>query len=120
MELQKLKLDRDYISGLDASVDWVAGGNFDGYVYRFRLRFSSNNNIVTMEKIVLDQSRYDGSVTPEVMYGVYKETDHATITCVFEDFEMRMKILGNSDQFLAFSAMTDTRDRSWSGCFEIA
>jgi hypothetical protein len=120
MELKKLKLDNDYLSGLIASVDWIAGGNFDGYIFRYRLRFSSENRIVTLETIVIDESRYDGKVNPDVHRGVYKDSDKATITCVFDDFEMRGKILGKNNQYIAFSSMTNDRSHSWSGCFELA
>lgn len=80
--MEKLKLEETYEGGLSASIDWVAGGNFDGYVYRKTLRFSEHN-IVRMNTIILDQSRYDGEADNAEMIGHHEASDHKTITCTF-------------------------------------
>ncbi len=39
MEIEKLRYNIDYKGGLVAIVDWIAGGNFDGYLYKTSLEY---------------------------------------------------------------------------------
>ncbi len=97
-----LRLEQEYIGGFSAEIDWVAGGNFDGYVYERILRFSKDNT-VKMTNVILDQSRYDGDKANSEITGRYEETDHNTITCYFGTREMRGVVLGEQGEYLAFS-----------------
>ncbi|MFN8395019.1 MAG: hypothetical protein U0176_10260 [Bacteroidia bacterium] len=115
--MNRLRFGKNYLGGLKASVDWVAGGNFDGYVYRFRMRFENGNGVVTLEKEVLDKSRYDDEVRPLRLVGEYFETDHSTITCRFPDFSMRGVVTGDRGQYLAFSASRG--NDSWTECYQL-
>ncbi|MCX6180352.1 MAG: hypothetical protein NT150_00295 [Bacteroidetes bacterium] len=103
MELEKLIYDIDYEGRLKTQVDWIAGGNFDGYILREYLRFSKTDNTVKRITRVIDSSRYDGIIESTEIKGTFYETDKATITCKFENFEMRGKILGDKNQYIAFS-----------------
>jgi hypothetical protein len=115
--MEKLKLEETYEGGLSASIDWVAGGNFDGYVYRKTLRFSEHN-IVRMNTIILDQSRYDGEAENAEMIGHYEASDHKTITCTFGDYKMRGKILGEQGAYIAFSISHPDVKKSSSECYK--
>jgi hypothetical protein len=100
--INHLKLEEDYIGGVSAEVDWVAGGNFDGYVFKRILRFSKNN-MVKMTTIILDHSRYDRDITDFEVTGKYEETDHNTITCYVGLRQMRGVNLGDQGKYLTFS-----------------
>ena len=102
MPHQLILFEEDYIGGPSAEIDWVAGGNFDGYVYKKILRFSKDNT-VKMTTVILNQSKYDGHLADSEITGNYKNTDHNTITCYFGTREMRGVVLGEQGEYLAFS-----------------
>jgi hypothetical protein len=97
-----LKLEEDYIGSVSANIDWVAGGNFDGYLFRRILRFSKDNT-VKMRTVILDKSRYDADITDTEVIGRYEESDHYTITCYLGARKMRGIILGSKSEYLTFS-----------------
>lgn len=115
---QDIIFGREYESGIAADVDWVAGGNFDGYVYRSTMIFFKEGNKVILKKTILDQSKYDGEAKHSVLEGQFAFTDHATITCFFNETKMRGKILGQSGEFLAFSVFHSKLTFNMSVCYE--
>jgi hypothetical protein len=118
MRIQKLRYDVDYKGLLGARIDWVGGGNFDGYIYRVCLRFLKENNRVVRTIKIVDDSRYDGEAYTAENYGTFSETDKATITCIFPEFQMRGKILGERNQYIAFSIFTPQRNIDVVECYE--
>ena len=95
--------DKEYEQGATAPyVDWVAGGNFDGYIQKKSIIFIEAKNQVIIKNTVIDQSRYDGNAINSEMSGVFKYTDKDTITVTFDKFEMRGKILG---EYIVFSVL---------------
>ncbi len=119
MELEKLVYEKNYEGPFVTYVDWVAGGNFDGYILRKYLNFSKENNCVYKTLSVIDSTRYDGRVEEKVYKGTYEETDKATITCNFENYQMRGKILGNKNQFISFSCTNSSTGFYENECYEI-
>jgi hypothetical protein len=119
MEIEKLRYDQDYKGSLTASIDWIAGGNFDGYIYRVHLRFLKDGNRVIKAVKIVDDSRYDDEAYMEENYGTFSETDKGTITCVFPNFEMRGKILGEANQYIAFSVFLSGNKEHVTECYEI-
>jgi hypothetical protein len=119
MEIEKLQYDVDYKGALIASVDWIAGGNFDGYVYRVCLRFIKENNRVIKAIKIVDDSHYDDKAYGKENYGTFSETDKGTITCVFPNFRMRGKILGDKNQYIAFSIFPAPQYSRDTECYEI-
>ena len=120
MEIEKLRYNIDYKGGLVASVDWIAGGNFDGYLYKTSLRFLIENNTVIKTRVIIDKSRYDDEIYTQEELGTYSETSKATITCIFDNYKMRGKILGEKNQFIAFSVIYENYNRNITECYEIS
>lgn len=104
--MTKPHFDTPYESGLLAYADWIAGGNFDGYVYKKVLIFKEIGNQVLIKYIYLDQSRYDGEQEDFEISANFRYTDKDTITISYNQVELRGKILGDNRQFIAFSYMT--------------
>ena len=99
--MTKPHFDKEYEEGATAPfVDWVAGGNFDGYIHKKSIKFIETNNQVIIKHTVLDQSSYDGNATNSETVGKFEYTDKDTIT---EKFEMRGKILGSQNEYIVFS-----------------
>ena len=103
MKIENLSYDTLYEGNLDASIDWVAGGNFDGYITQTSLYFIEEGSIVIWRRTVLDQSRYDGEAEDLELHGKFREADKKTLTCTFKEFEIRGKILGNKHELIAFA-----------------
>lgn len=95
-----------YESGLLAYADWVAGGNFDGYVYKKTLIFNEIGNRVTIKYTTLDQSNYDGEQGDFEISATFQYTDHETITITNNQVVQRGKILGDNRQYIAFSYLS--------------
>ena len=87
-------------------VDWVAGGNFDGYIQKKSLKFIESNNQVLLEVNILDQSRFDGQAINSETLGKFEYTDKDTITVKYADIEMRGKILGGKREFIVFEIIS--------------
>lgn len=86
---------RLYQSGPMTSVDWVAGGNFDGYVYRYYLLFSGTAVTLTT-KIIAD--RYDEDVpAPRRMTGQLDMSDRRHIRCTFPEGHLLLRELPLKD-----------------------
>lgn len=116
--IDDLKFNVEYEGPLLASIDWVAGGNFDGYVYQSFLRFQEDSTVIIATRII-DQSRYDGKMNDSEIRGTFSEGDKRTIDCVFEKFEMRGKILGLKNDLIAFAILNPkTRDHS-TECYKL-
>lgn len=62
----------EYHGGISASIDWIAGGNFDGYIYKNILKFIKENKQVIMQTEILDKSRYDDEIEPSETIGVFE------------------------------------------------
>ncbi|MCU7617186.1 hypothetical protein NZ698_08250 [Chryseobacterium sp. PBS4-4] len=119
MEIEKLKYDHNYLGALNARVNWIAGGNFDGYIYRVHLRFLKENNKVIKTIKIVDDSRYDDKAYDKDVHGTFSETDKGTISCKFENFEMRGKILGGKNEFIVFSVLSTGNNEEMTECYEI-
>jgi hypothetical protein len=101
--MTKPHFDLEYEEGPTAPfVDWVAGGNFDGYIQKKTLNFIESNNQVLLEVTILDQSRFDGQASNSEILGKFEYTDKDTITIKYADIEMRGKILGDKREFIVF------------------
>lgn len=104
--IERLVRDEWYQSGLMASVDWVAGGNFDGYIYRKLLKFQSNSNIVELKhEIVESRGEYYGN--KNTIIGSYSSSYKGSISVSFDDFSMNGFVLGKKNEFIAFDYMRD-------------
>lgn len=103
MKIENLSYNTLYEGNFDARIDWVAGGNFDGYVTQTYLYFIEEDSTVIWRRTVLDQSRYDGEAKNIELHGKFRETDKKTLTCTFKEFEIRGKILGNNHELIAFA-----------------
>jgi hypothetical protein len=110
----------DYETGtMVGFIDWIAGGNFDGYLYKKALNFSKTGNKVILTSKIIDQSHYDGHKEDVQIVGKYKYTDKVTITCIFDSFEMRGKLLGKNNQYIAFSIFNhDSQGTSREECYK--
>jgi len=96
--------DNAYEQGPTAPyVDWVAGGNFDGYIIKKSMTFYESNNQVAVQWTVLDQSRYDGSAANTELFGTFEYTGKDTITVKYGALELRGKILGDQKEYIVFS-----------------
>lgn len=101
--MTKPHFDLEYKEGPTAPyVDWVAGGNFDGYIQTKSLKFIESNNQVLIKETILDQSRFDGKAINSEIFGKFEYTDKDTITVKYADIEMRGKILGVNREFIVF------------------
>lgn len=109
-----LVYNADYEGLLGASIDWVAGGNFDGYIHKTILRFYEDGRVLRTFKII-DQSRYDGLIENSDRMGSFRATDTGTFTCSFDTYSMRGRILGDKNQYLAFSIF----EHGLTECYEL-
>lgn len=103
-KMSEIKYDTEYFEGITAPyIDWVGGGNFDGYLIQKSLVFKEHDKNVELHTKVVNAKRYDGSIFDSVLIGNYRQTDKETITLTFVNFEMRGEILGDHDEIIAFS-----------------
>ena len=120
METDKLVYDVDYQGPLEALVDWIAGGNFDGYIYKTYLRFSRESNTVVSKCKIVDQTAYDDHREDWEQVGTFSfDTVHGAITCTFEKFTLRGRILGDRNQYIAFSSYRPEIRQEKSICYEL-
>ena len=112
MKIENLSYHTLYEGNFDARIDWVAGGNFDGYVTQTSLYFIEEGSTVIWRRTVLDQSRYDGEAQDLELRGKFRETDKITLTCTFKEFEIRGKILGKNHELIAFAYW---EPKEWQG-----
>lgn len=104
-----IKYDSEYFEGITAPyIDWVAGGNFDGYLIQKSLIFRELDSKVELHSKVINAKRYDGNVSDTVLTGHYLETEKGTLKLSFADFEMRGKILSDNEDIIAFSVWGKT------------
>lgn len=107
------KYDIEYYEGISASyIDWIAGGNFDGYLVQKSLQFTELDNKVKLYTKVIDKTRYDDDVNDSFITGSFEQTDKDTITLTFENFQMRGIILGENEEILAFDIWHPTIKRT--------
>jgi hypothetical protein len=119
MQEAHLRYNRDYLGPLSARVDWVAGGNFDGYLYQQSLRFARRGSVAWLRTKIVDASRYDDVATDSVIEGEYACTDHGTITCTFGSTRMRGVLLGKGLKTIAFSQMHPQMKQIEPICFTL-
>ena len=101
--MNKLKYDTEYFEGITAPyIDWVGGGNFDGYLIQKCLKFIELDNRVELHTKVIDKTRYDNNIEDSVIVGSFNYSDKDTITLIFEHFQMRGKVLGVKNKIIAF------------------
>ncbi len=88
MKIPNLMYNINYISSPQATVDWIAGGNFDGYIYKTILRFLEDSHTVIRTTVIVDKSRYDSEINTSEQTGTFSETEKSTITCTFQNFSL--------------------------------
>ena len=110
----------EYECGAQASIDWVAGGNFDGYIFKKSILFKKDSNQAIIKTHIIDQGRYDGKKSDSEVLGVYEFTDKDTISLKYNDFTMRGKILGNEKELIAFSVYHPLIKSEVSEVYQIA
>jgi hypothetical protein len=109
----KLKYDIEYFEGITAPyIDWVGGGNFDGYLVQKYLKFIEHNNRVELHTKVIDKTRYDNNIEDSVIIGSFNHSDKDTITLTFEHFQMRGKVLGEKNELIAFDIWNTSLKRT--------
>jgi len=105
----EIKYDSEYFEGITAPyIDWVGGGNFDGYLIQKSLIFRELDNKVELHSKVINAKRYDGNVSDIVLTGYYREIEKETLKLSFDNFEMLGKILGDNKDIIAFSVWDKT------------
>lgn len=91
-----------YKSRTHCIVDWVAGGNFDGYLYEFTLYFISDTEVVYEKKII--NGRYADDKPREFsINGNYYSSDKAAFICAFPSTRMRCVIVGDENEYIVAS-----------------
>ena len=111
--------DREYSQGPTAGwVDWVAGGNFDGYVEQKSIIFKESKEVI-IKTVILDQSRYDGNVDDSELAGIFEYTDKDTITINCDQIVMLGKILGENQEFLVFSVSHTQSESGWNETYKL-
>lgn len=104
-----IKYDSEYFEGVTAPhIDWIAGGNFDGYLIQKSLIFRELDHKVELHSKVINAQRYDGNVSDTVLTGHYRETENETLSLSFDNFKMLGKILGDNNDIMAFSVWGET------------
>ena len=99
---QAIVLNRSYTTGpMAGHIDWIAGGNFDGYIFQLTLIFREDG-IVEEHFSVVDQSRYDDWIQDTTQTGNYQFSDHGTITVQLGERKMRGLALGEDGKLLVF------------------
>ncbi|RFM31432.1 hypothetical protein [Chitinophaga silvisoli] len=112
MSIEKIVFDKEYEGPVDAFVDWIAGGNFDGYLYKTSLRFTQAESKVVLTTKIIDQSKFDDrNAHDQDAVGTFSVTDKSAIVCQFGDFEMRGSVVGKEHEFIAFSCWRN-KDRA--------
>jgi hypothetical protein len=91
-----------YKSGTHCVVDWVAGGNFDGYLYELSLCFISDTEVV-YEKKIIDDRHADDKPKGFSMNGKYYSSDKAAFICEFPATKMRCVIVGDTNEYIVAS-----------------
>ncbi len=118
--MTKPYFDIAYETGATAPyVDWVAGGNFDGYIHKKTIQFIESSNQVIVKYIVLDKSRYDGDVNDSEIFGKFEYTDKDTITIEYGEIKMRGKILGEKKEFIVFDLLRPSMDFVYHEVYQI-
>ena len=118
--MTKPHFDTEYEEGATAPfVDWVAGGNFDGYLLKKSMKFTESNNQVLIKHTVLDQSRYDGIATNSEILGEFEYTDKDTITVKYQEVKMRGKILGDQNEYIVFSVSHPLIDKPTKEVYQL-
>ena len=120
MSIEKIAFDKVYEGPVDARIDWVAGGNFDGYIYKTSLRFTEEKNEVVLTTRIIDQSSFDGIEFDEDLIGKFEFSDKRAIVCQFPNFDMRGSLLGENNEFIAFSIWHNkNREKTYSRVYKL-
>ncbi len=105
--------DIAYYEGITAPfIDWIAGGNFDGYLVQKSLLFRELDKKVELHTKVIDQTRYDGKIKDSAIIGSFEQSDKDTITLTFDHFQMRGVLLGENKEMIAFDSWHPTIKRT--------
>lgn len=107
--MTKPVFDKEYECGAQGVVDWVAGGNFDGYIFKKSLTFKETSNEVLLKTSIIEQTRYDGQKSNTELIGNYQLTDKDTITVTCNNLKMRGKIIGTRNEYIVFSILLEDR-----------
>ena len=100
-------------------VDWVAGGNFDGYISETSIEFIESSKQIIKRNVILDQSRYDGEASNSEILGTFEYTDKDTITIEYGEVKMRGKILGNKREFIVFEMFKPQMDYNITQVYQL-
>ncbi|WP_343691823.1 hypothetical protein [Chitinophaga sp.] len=120
MSIEKIAFDKVYEGPVDARIDWVAGGNFDGYIYKTSLRFTEEKSEVVLTTRIIDQSSFDGIEFDEDLIGKFEFSDKRAIVCQFPNFDMRGSLLGENNEFIAFSIWHNkNREKTYSRVYKL-
>lgn len=98
--IERLVRDQWYQSGIYASVDWVAGGNFEGGLYRKYLRFLADSSIVEYRIDKLCE-RGGQARTGEIFTGKYGSSYKGSISIVLKDYRLNGFVLGDNNEYIA-------------------
>lgn len=118
----KLNIEgKKYQTGILAFADWVAGKNFDGFLYRESLIFDDKDDKVIWFRKIIDHSKYDPShqINDSEFPGRFELTGYNTISCYFEDFFILGKFIGKNNEFIACSIHNPKISCPHSLCFEL-
>jgi hypothetical protein len=118
--MTKPHFDIEYETGATAPyVDWVAGGNFDGYIHKKSIRFIESGNQVIVKSIILDKSRFDGDANNSEIFGEFEYTGKDTITIKYGEIEMRGKILGDKKEYIVFDLFSPLMDINFNEVYQL-
>lgn len=101
--LDKLHYDRWYQSGLKASVDWVAGGNFEGSISMSFIRFLKGTDMVEIRTDRISD-RGGSKTRGTVIQGKFTDGGKGAINLKFKNRSMRGFVLGRDDEYIAFES----------------
>ena len=119
--MTKPHFDSIYLEGPTVGyIDWVAGGNFDGYIMQKSFIFKEENNTVLVKRKVLEQSSYDGVANDSEIEGIFEYGDKDTLIVKYQKFKMRGKILGNNREYIAFSVTHPLVDKGWEEVYTLS
>ena len=117
--MTKPHFETEYLQGPTTGfVDWVAGGNFDGYIQQKSIRFVEPKEVIVKIK-VLDQSRYDGNAQNSEIKGEFRYTDKDTLTIKYGNIEMRGKILGSNREYIVFSVSNSLAENGGNEVYKL-
>lgn len=116
--IDQIVYDSWYQSGILASVDWVAGGNFDGGIYQYHLKFLKKDNKVVM-KITEIVYRRKWLKPDKLLQGKFDTSYKGSIKLSFDDFTMNGFVLGEHGRYIAFDLSFKGTNRHYAQAYEL-